>query len=127
MQKLRQLIEPAIRRFRKESYSSTPRQDLDVGDKLLTQARNVLDGHPSWIVKRCPLEGKPEELQEALDENLMHCEALWLVYGHSSSTWVDKQLMRCFKLTPNRKAPLAPEKKGDRACAASAQPRYPLG
>ena len=113
VQKLRQLIEPATPPLSKKSYSSIlhARTWMSGTSCCNARARNVLDGHPSWIVKRCPLEGKPEELQEALDENLMHCEALWLVYGHSSSTWVDKQLMRCFKLTPNRKAPLAPERK----------------
>jgi hypothetical protein len=87
------------------------REDLDIGDDLLIKVTDELGENSPWIVKRCPLEGKPEELQAALDENLTDCEALWLIYGQSSATWVDNHLMRCRKLTAKRKAPLRRDRK----------------
>ena len=109
---IRQLTEPPPPpRTERILLIDLAREDLDVGEDVLTKAQNELVGNPSWIVKRCPLEGKPKELQAALDENLTHCEALWLIYGHASSTWVDNHLLRCVKLTPNRKAPLARGRK----------------
>lgn len=52
-------------------------------------------------------EGSPEEVRSDLEDNLLTCDGLMLVYGASSAGWVRSQLRQCRKVISQRDQPLA--------------------
>lgn len=54
-----------------------------------------------------PLQaGSPEEVRSDMEENLLTCDGLMLVYGASSAGWVRSQLRQCRKVISQRDQPL---------------------
>lgn len=54
-----------------------------------------------------PLQtGSPEEVRKDLEENLLTCDGLMLVYGATSAGWVRSQLRQCRKVISQRDQPL---------------------
>ena len=54
-----------------------------------------------------PLQrGKPSEIREDLEHNLLECDALVVVYGRSTAAWVRSQLLQCRKSFSKRDSPL---------------------
>jgi hypothetical protein len=49
----------------------------------------------------------PEEIRIDLQENLLTCDGLLIVYGASSAIWVRRQLMQCRKILAQRQQPLS--------------------
>jgi hypothetical protein len=47
-------------------------------------------------------EGKAAEVRKDLQEKLLDCDALIVVYGESSVSWVDKQILNCNKILSKR-------------------------
>jgi hypothetical protein len=52
------------------------------------------------------LQGKPADLRKDLDQRLMDCDGVIIVYGSVDSTWVRQQLLRCRRILAQRKRPL---------------------
>jgi hypothetical protein len=50
-------------------------------------------------------EGTAAEVREDLEQKLVDCDALILVYGQTTLAWVDKQLLYCNRLVPQRDRP----------------------
>ena len=71
---------------------------------LAEDVSRVLDKHRYGYI--LPLErGKPTEIRRDLERNLRECDALILVYGRISPTWVREQLLQCRKVSARRKSP----------------------
>jgi hypothetical protein len=92
-------------------FINAAQDDKAIADDLFQRALKLLGNNPLWTAKRSPYEGTPEELQQALDDNLALCNAVWLVYGRLRASWVDRQLSYFSKILPRRKAPLAKEQR----------------
>jgi len=61
-----------------------------------------------------PVEsGMPAEVREDLEENLLDCDGLIIVYGATSATWVRSQLKQFRKITPRRTQPGLPGEEKD--------------
>jgi hypothetical protein len=52
------------------------------------------------------IEGKPEELRRDIEENIVDCDGLLVVYGDGSAAWVHQQLRLYNKLAPRRQKPI---------------------
>ena len=50
--------------------------------------------------------GKPEEIRNDLEQNLLVCDALIIIYGSATVTWVRGQLLQCRKILFRREQPL---------------------
>lgn len=92
-------------------FINAAQDDKAIADDLFQRALKLLHNDPHWTAKRSPYDGTPEELQQALDDNLALCNAVWLVYGRLRASWVDRQLSYFSKISPRRKAPLAKEQR----------------
>jgi hypothetical protein len=51
-------------------------------------------------------QGTPAELRTDLDQRLMDCDGVIIVYGSVDSSWVRQQLLRCRRILAQRKRPL---------------------
>ena len=51
-------------------------------------------------------DGSPAELREDLEQKLLDCDALMLIYGSTKVSWVSEQLRRSRKVMYRRKSPL---------------------
>lgn len=59
------------------------------------------------IAYSIPLDkGTPEEIREDLEQNLIDCDALIVIYGHSTVAWVNGQLRQSLKSLHARDHPL---------------------
>jgi len=52
------------------------------------------------------LEGKPADIREDLERNLLECDGVIIVYGKITATWVREQLRYCHKILAKRDRPL---------------------
>jgi hypothetical protein len=50
-------------------------------------------------------EDDPEELRRMIEDYLINCESLVMLYGTTKPTWIDRQLWRFNKLARNRERP----------------------
>ena len=68
-------------------------------------------------------KGKPKEIRTELQQNLLDCDALIIIYGQTTAAWVREQLRFSRKIGSRRPQPLLalavyegpPEKKEDLA------------
>jgi hypothetical protein len=51
-------------------------------------------------------QGKPAEIRRDLEQNLLTCDGLIIVYGRTTVAWVREQLRQCCKILPQRQCPL---------------------
>jgi hypothetical protein len=87
------------------------RDDEEIAKALMEQACAALESNAHWTAKRVPMEGSPQELEDALDDNLAACDAVWFVYGRAFSSWVDRQLLRCKRIASVRGAPIGKDQR----------------
>lgn len=80
--------------------------NMESADRDLAQAVcELLDGHgidyvlPSWT-------GDPTEVRTDLEQNLMDCDGMIVIYGSTTVTWVREQLRQCRKTLAMRDRPL---------------------
>lgn len=52
------------------------------------------------------IEGKPAEIRQDLESNLLECDGIIIVYGKITVTWVREQLRQCRKILARRERPL---------------------
>ncbi len=70
-------------------------------------AETLRDRVPERLIATLPVsEGTASELREDLEEKLIDCDALIVVYGEGTTAWVDRQLLYCNKIAPKRKRSL---------------------
>ncbi len=50
--------------------------------------------------------GKSAEIREDLEQNLLECDGVIVVYGETPVTWVREQLRQCRKILSMRERPL---------------------
>jgi hypothetical protein len=90
----------------KESQSSLVFINADRSDQAIAQAiQSEFSRHrvPTIVPT---LEGPAEEVRADLEENLVDCDALVLVYGDTTPLWVRGQLRLYNKIRPKRSTPL---------------------
>ena len=74
-------------------------------DRALAEA--VRDQVEMPIITTLPVgEGTSSEVREDLEDKLIDCDALIVVYGQTTLSWVDKQLLHCNRIVPRRDRPL---------------------
>ncbi len=80
--------------------------DMDSGDRALAeQVCDILDRHGAGYV--LPKETRdPGEYRADLEENLSQCNALIIVYGTTTATWVRNHLLESRKALATRSMPL---------------------
>ena len=80
--------------------------DTEKGDRSLAEdVGRVLVQHGEGYV--LPMEaGTPAEIREDLEDHLLDCKALIIVYGGTTVRWVRGQLLQCRKIISMRKRPL---------------------
>jgi len=70
-------------------------------------AETLLDRLDERLIATLPVgEGTASELREDLEEKLIDCDALIVVYGEGTTAWVDRQLLYCNKMAPKRERSL---------------------
>ncbi|MCP4264462.1 MAG: toll/interleukin-1 receptor domain-containing protein [Candidatus Brocadiaceae bacterium] len=52
------------------------------------------------------VEGRPKDIREDLERNLLECDGVIIVYGNITVTWVREQLRQCRKILAKRERPL---------------------
>ena len=78
-----------------------------IDQALVKEICEVLDREQiGWVV---PSETEsPERVRHEVEDLLLGCDALMLIYGQSPGGWVRQQLMNCRKLQHKRETPLRP-------------------
>jgi hypothetical protein len=83
-------------------FINADRVDMDHAQALLSGLGDDFD----WAMPLHDPQVKAEALQEYMEENLVECDGLVIVYGNSRPDWVISQLQLYRKLAPRRtKAP----------------------
>ena len=74
-----------------------------------TLAETIRDQVDARLFATLPIsEGTAAEVREDLEQKLVDCDALILVYGQITLAWVDKQLLYCNRLVPQAGQALSP-------------------
>ena len=66
----------------------------------------MFEARKNCTAARPLFEGSAKDILDDLEANLVHCEALLLLYGSAPPAWVRAQLLRYGKLEKQRDAPL---------------------
>jgi hypothetical protein len=91
---------PAVRAGAPVVFINTERRDR-------TLAETIRDQVDARLLAALPIsEGTASEVREDLEQKLVDCDALILVYGQTTLAWVDKQLLYCNRMVPQRERPL---------------------
>jgi hypothetical protein len=79
--------------------------DMDSADRVLAENLcEILDRHGAGYV--LPLETQdPGEYRRDLEDNLSNCDALMVIYGVTTTSWVRNHLRECHKALSNRSRP----------------------
>jgi hypothetical protein len=74
-------------------------------DRILAEA--IRDHVDARLMVTLPVsEGKAAKVREELEQKLVDCDALIVVYGQTTLDWVDKQLLYCNRMAPRRERPI---------------------
>jgi hypothetical protein len=82
-------------------FINADRSDKELADALL----KVFEDRKNCSAARPLFEGSAEDIVKDLEENLLSCGALLLLYGSAPPAWVRAQLLRYSKLEPRREGP----------------------
>ena len=92
-------LPPAVRTATPVVFINTERRDR-------TLAETIRDQVDERLLATLPVnEGTASEVREDLEQKLVDCDALIVVYGERTLGWVDKQLLYCNKIVPRRARP----------------------
>jgi hypothetical protein len=83
-------------------FINADRSDKELADALL----KVFEDRKNFSAARPLFEGSAEDIVKDLEENLLSCGALVLLYGSAPPAWVRAQLLRYSKLESRRDMPL---------------------
>ena len=88
-------------------HASAPVVFINTDRRDRTLAETIRDHVDARLLVTLPVSaGKAAELRQDLDHKLQNCDALIIVYGERTLTWVENQLLYCNKMTPKRDRPL---------------------
>ncbi|NJL59109.1 MAG: toll/interleukin-1 receptor domain-containing protein [Desulfobacteraceae bacterium] len=75
---------------------------------LSEQIRQFLDNYniPYSLPLDISYNPSPADIRQDLDNNLLACDLLIVIYGTASPVWVRGELLRCRKIQPKRETPL---------------------
>jgi hypothetical protein len=82
-------------------FINADRSDKELADTLL----KAFEEKKNCSAARPLFEGSAEDIVKDLEENLLNCGALLLLYGRAPPAWVRAQLLRYSKLESRREAP----------------------
>src|SRR5262249_51626449 len=88
---------PPVRRKSGFSFINADMSDQDLADTLTKAFKDK--GRTAF---RPMFQGSARDIEQDLEENLVGCSALFLVYGKASLAWVRAQLRRVNKLSAQR-------------------------
>lgn len=92
-------LPPVVRAGAPVVFINTERRDR-------TLAETIRDRVDARLLAALPVsEGTAAEVREDLEHKLVHCDALIVVYGQTTLGWVDRQLLYCNRMTPERQRP----------------------
>jgi hypothetical protein len=80
--------------------------DMEADDRSLAEAVcQILDEH--GVEYALPIvSASPEENRRDLEQNLLTCDGVIVVYGKSTVSWVREQLRQCRRIVASRDTPL---------------------
>jgi hypothetical protein len=81
-------------------FINAERRDVDLAHKI----RDHIGQH-AWVFLPVT-SGKPEEIRQNIEDNIIECDGLLVIYGDGSAAWVQQQLRLYNKLTPRRERPI---------------------
>jgi hypothetical protein len=81
-------------------FINADRSDKELADALL----HLFEDKKNCSAARPLFEGSAQDIVSDLEENLLNCEVLLLLYGHAPPAWVRAQLLRYSKLESRRDA-----------------------
>ena len=90
---------------KKTTKSSLVFIDADRNDTEIAKALQLEFGRHDFPAIVPALEGPSEQVRADLEENIVDCDALVLVYGQTTDIWVRGQLKLYNKLKPKRTSP----------------------
>ena len=88
-------------------YAGAPVVFINTEHRDRTLAETIRDQVDARLFATLPIsEGTAVEVREDLEQKLVDCDALILVYGQTTLAWVDKQLLYCNRMVPQRDRPI---------------------
>ena len=83
------------------TFTGTPVVFINAERRDRALAETIRDQVDRRFMTMLPIDqGSASEVREDLEEKLLDCDALLLVYGEGGLSWVDKQLLYCNKVVP---------------------------
>jgi TIR domain len=87
-------------------HAATPVVFINTERRDRTLAEAIRDQVDARLMVTLPVsEGKAAEVRKELEQKLVDCDALIVVYGQTTLDWVDKQLLYCNRIAPKRERP----------------------
>jgi hypothetical protein len=81
-------------------FVNAEKSDID----LARQIQEYVGKH-AWVYLPVT-SGKPEEIRQNIEDNIVECDGLLVLYGDGSAVWVQQQLRLYNKLAPRRQRPI---------------------
>ncbi len=76
--------------------------NADVGDQALADKVSAMVQDRGFALVRRLHEGSPQELRLELEQNLLDCDGMLVIYGKTNGRWVGHQMRQVYRCFPQR-------------------------